>query len=96
MSNTIDTELRFRARNLAGKTMQELVDLTAELNKGRKDEASAAGLAAKSVRQLATEQRQLAAVSRELGRRRDAVQGFVTQQQEMQHGKRGCHHGHPA
>lgn len=83
MSKTVDVNLRIRAQNLSGKTLDEINAQVEKLTENQKEQASASSLAARSMRELVDEQKQLAAASRELARRKDQLNVFKEQRTQI-------------
>lgn len=83
MSKNVDVDLRIRAKNLAGKTLDELNDQVAKLSKSQREQSASAVLAAKGTRELVAEQNLLAATTRELQRRQGLAQAFKDQRVEI-------------
>lgn len=82
-NKAVDVDLRIRARNLAGKTLEELNQTVEAIAENQRKQSSAADLAARSMRSLTAEARALGAMNRELSRREGMVRAFVEQQQEI-------------
>lgn len=82
MSRTTDTTLRIRAKNLAGKDLQGVSKDIDALAESQKKNATAAELAARSLRDLKEEQQSLATVAREL-QRRGGIAGDLIKQRDQ-------------
>ena len=82
-SKTVDVDLRIRARNLSKATISEITNDVDRLTKAQKEQATAAGLAAKSAKELAAQQQFLAAAEKELARRTSLGEKYKTEQAEI-------------
>lgn len=80
MAKRADVSLTVTAKNLAKKDLREISTLLDGITKAQNEQASSAGLAARSINQLKTEERELAAAMRELERRNKIVDKFREQQ----------------
>src|SRR5688572_19929341 len=80
MAKRADVSLTVTAKNLAAKSLREISTLLDGITKSQNEQASSAGLAAKSINQLKNEERELAAAMRELERRNTIVAKFREQQ----------------
>ncbi len=83
MSKGVDVDLRIRAKNLAGKTLDELNAQVVELTKNQKEQASSSELASRSMKDLVAQQQLLAATTRELSRREGLTKTFIDQRKEI-------------
>ena len=83
MAKRADVELRIRSRNLAKKDLSELNDELDRFVKTQEKQSDAASLAARSLRDLSSEQRELAKIAAELSRRKSLVESLVGRQAEL-------------
>ncbi|HEY1404750.1 MAG TPA: hypothetical protein VGB05_11520, partial [Pyrinomonadaceae bacterium] len=83
MSKTVDVDLRIRAKNLAGKTLDELNASVERLTNAQKKQATNAGLAARSMTELRAEAAELRDTYRELSRRDDMAKTFLKQREDI-------------
>jgi tape measure domain-containing protein len=83
VSKSVDVDLRIRAKNLAGRTLAEINDQVELLAKNNDLQATSAERAARSMRELTGESRQLAGAYRELSKREGITRTFVEQQAEI-------------
>lgn len=82
-SKTVDVDLRIRARNLSKATITEITDDVDRLTRAQKEQTSAAGLAAKSAKELAAAQQFLAQAQRELERRSNLGEKYKAEQAQI-------------
>lgn len=80
---TYDVDLRIRAKNLSKATLADINEDVEKLTKAQQDQAKASGLAARSLRELTDESRFLAAATKELERRRNLVDQYRSEQEEI-------------
>lgn len=88
MAKRADVELRIRSKNLAKRDLQDLNDQLAKLIEQQERQSSAAVLASRSLRDLNTEQRQLAQITNELSRRRSLVESLIGQLSQIDAAKK--------
>lgn len=84
MSKSTDVTLNIRARNLAGKTLDEINAQVEQLAKNNDAQATSAQKAARSMADLNNTSRQLAGAYAELSRREGLTRSFVQQQKEIE------------
>jgi tape measure domain-containing protein len=83
MTKAVDVDFRIRAKNLSRKELREINSDIERLTENQKKQASAADLAATSARDLAEQHKALSAATREITRRRDLVQQFSDQRDQI-------------
>ena len=84
MSKSTDVTLNIKARNLAGKTLDEINAQVEQLAKNNDAQATSAQKAARSMGELRDTSRQLAGAYSELSRREGLTRSFVQQQKEIE------------
>lgn len=77
MSKTVDVDLRLRAKNLSKSALKDITEDVERLSQSQAEQAKSADLAARSMRELVTEQQRAGALARELSNRRGLLQRYV-------------------
>lgn len=78
-----DVTLNIRARNLAGRTLDEINDQVEKLASNNEKQAASAQKAARSMRDLESTSRQLAGAYNELSRREGLTRAFIEQRKQI-------------
>lgn len=81
---TVDVDLRIRAKNLSKSSLKDINDDVEKLTQAQTEQAKSADLAARSMRDLITEQKKAADLSKELSKRRGALQQYVDERAEIE------------
>lgn len=77
MTKTVDVDLRLRAKNLSKSALKDITEDVERLSQSQAEQAKSADLAARSMRELVTEQQRAGALARELSNRRGLLQRYV-------------------
>lgn len=83
MSKTVDVDLRLRAKNLSKSALKDITDDVERLSQSQAEQAKSADLAARSMRDLVTEQQRAGALARELSNRRGLLQRYVDERKAI-------------
>lgn len=83
MSKTVDVDLRIRAKNLSKSALKDITDDVEKLTQAQTEQAKSADLASRSMRDLISEQRQAAALARELQSRKGLLQRYTDERAEI-------------
>ena len=82
-SKTVDADLRIRAKNLSKSTMKELIVDTENLVAAQEKQAKSADLATRSMRELVNQQKQSAALTKELESRKALLQRYIDERTQV-------------
>ena len=83
-SKTVDVDLRIRAKNLSKTALKDLTKEVDDLTQSQTEQAKAADLASRSMKELLAEQQKAAALARELTSRRGLAQRYADERAEIE------------
>lgn len=83
-SKTVDVDLRIRAKNLSKTALKDLTKEVDDLTQSQTEQAKAADLASRSMKDLLAEQQKAAALTRELTSRRGLAQRYADERAEIE------------
>lgn len=83
MSKTVDVDLRIRAKNLSKSTLSDITKDVERLTDAQAEQAKSADLAARSMKELIVEQKNAAAIARELSGRKGLLDRYVQEREEI-------------